>query len=157
MSPPATKPRPAVEFDVASLAVHIAQLEGSHALLESQVNSSIQTMTGSIQAMQSDVQRIGERSVDNNALLHELKERSTGLERLSLAVETTGRGHAGDTNKVSLELAGMKGFIRGVVLCGAIGFGSLGMFVVYRMDKTDDALNRLHEIVQMYHPSGATR
>lgn len=152
MSPAAPKREP-VDFDAAKLAVDLAMLEGRHNALDSQVAQSIQNLTGSFQAMQADVQRIGERSVDNNTLLHALTERSTAIERIAHAVEDAGKGHAGDTTKVSLEMAHMRGFIRGVVLCGALGFGSLAAFVVYRLDRTDEAVDRLRQVIQLYHPT----
>lgn len=154
MTPPAAaKRKDPIDFDAASMAVQLARLEGDFGRLDSQVAQQIQTLTGSYQGMQADIQRMDTRSAENHALLQQLLERSTGLERLSRALEVAGTTNAGEATKVTIELSHMRGFIRGVMLCGALGFGTLGAFVIYRMDKTDDAINALREVVRIYHPT----
>ncbi len=150
-------PAPAkmVDFEAASLAVKLAQFEGNIKLLDSQVSQSIQNLTGTMQAMQADIQSMSTRSADNNTLLTAMAERSHAVERIALAVEESGKGHAGDTRNVSLEMAQMRGFIRGVMLCGALGFGTLAAFVIYRLDRTDEAIEQLRESVRHYLPIGA--
>lgn len=143
-----------VDFGSAALAVEHAQLEGRLGVLESQVSQSIQNLTGSFQAMQADVQRIADRNSENNTLLHELRERSTGLERIANAVEAAGKDHAGDTRAVSIELAKMKGFIWGISLCGGLALAAVSGFVVYRMDRTDDNVQDVRDAIQRYHPLG---
>lgn len=114
MTPPPTSANREVNFDLAKVVVEQTRQAGKLELLDSQVNQSIQNFAGTLQAVQADVQRISDRNSENNTLLHELRERSSGLERIALAVERSGNEQAGDTTSLKLEVAGMKGFVRGV-------------------------------------------
>jgi hypothetical protein len=91
---------------VAAIALEQERLRGGLELLSSQVNSSIQNLTGSVQAMQSDVSGMAESDREQVGLLHELKEKSTGLDRLARAIETgenRNSGTAAELQKVQLK------------------------------------------------------
>lgn len=150
--------QPPVGFDVAILAVRQAEQAGELAVLGQQVGLGLANLTSGLQSLQDDLRNLTRTQTENGALLHELRERSTGLDRLGAAIEKgeTIRGtQDGRLSALERQFAHWRGFVVGVTLCGSVALAAVTTFVVYRMDQSDRNYQEVRETIRALHPVGA--
>lgn len=139
--------RQPVDFDLAAVVVQQERQRGDHELLSSQVNQHIQNLAGSVQALQGDFRHLAEGQSQSNAMLHQIQERSSGIERLATALERGGTTHGEDITALKLSVAEWKGFVKASAIWLTFAISSVTAYTLYRFDKLEAAVT----ILQSFH------
>ena len=125
------------------MMVEITQIKGEQALMNQRLDSSLQAMASHLQALQGDFRSVANQQASDSALLHQLAERSSGLERLATAIERGGGTNSDAITALKLAVAEWKGLVKGVALCAAITATAVTTFVVYRFDIIDNEMRAI--------------
>jgi hypothetical protein len=116
-------------LDPVQIALEVVALRGDQASLTLQLNTAIQNMGGTLQALQGDMRNVRDGQSEITNQLHQVREHSTGLERLGQAIRESTEQAMRWRKEHEISDAGVRDRVNRMLGIG-IGVGAVFMLLV---------------------------
>lgn len=136
-------PDPLVGFPISVLTGEQEKLSGRLDRLSDRVSHNYDALNAKLDGILADARESRTQAAENNSMLHEMRERSSGLARIHQRLEQGGVDHSHDVKALQLTVAEWKGAVKMLILVVTLVGTVVGGYITIRFDNIERTLLRL--------------
>ena len=123
-----------------------------HDLLESEVKHGFEGVNSRLDGFAHALTQANIQATNNNSMLHELRERGSGWERIHTVLERVGGTTSDDVKKLNSTVSEWKGAVKMLLVVITLVGGLGAAYVTTNIEALQRDIHRIESTIQKIHP-----